>query len=92
MELEQEPSWMDLIFAYLKTGESPKNKTKARIMRMKAAHNVIYDYKLYKRGYSMPLLKCVIPSKKNYVMREIHKGICGNHAGGQSIAFKALRQ
>ena len=25
-------------------------------------------------------------------MREIHKGICGNHTVGQSFAFKALRQ
>ena len=25
-------------------------------------------------------------------MREIHEGICRNHAGGQSLAFKALRQ
>ena len=25
-------------------------------------------------------------------MREIHEGICGNHARGQSLAFKALRQ
>ena len=25
-------------------------------------------------------------------MREIHEGICGNHAGGQALAHKALRQ
>ena len=33
----------------------------------------------------MPLLKCVMPSKSNYIMREIHKGICGNHAEGAII-------
>ena len=40
----------------------------------------------------MPLLKCVIPSEAKYIMRKIHKGICGNHVGGQSLAFKALKQ
>ena len=25
-------------------------------------------------------------------MREIHEGICGNHAGGQALAHKVLRQ
>ena len=40
----------------------------------------------------MPLLKCPIPSKAKYIMREIHEGTCGNHAGVQSLVFKALRQ
>ena len=40
----------------------------------------------------MLLLKCVTPSEVNYIMREIHEGTCGNHAGGSSLAFKALRQ
>ena len=82
MELEQEPSWMDSIIAYLKTCELPENKTKARILRLKAARYVIYDDKLYRRGYLMPLLNCVTPSEADYIMRDIHKGICGNHTRG----------
>ena len=54
MELTQEPSSMD-ITAYLKTGEQLKDKTKAQILLLKAAHYILYDDKLYKRGYSMPL-------------------------------------
>ena len=57
VELTQEPLWMDPIVAYLKTGEQPEDKTEARILQLKAAHYVLYDNKLYKRGYSMPLLK-----------------------------------
>ena len=92
MDLKQEPSWMHPIIAYLKNDELPKNKTKSRVLRLKVARYVIYDNKLYRRGYSMPLLKCVAPSEARYIMREIHEGICGNHAGGQSLAFKTLRQ
>ena len=62
MELTQEPSWMEPIVAYLKTGERPEDKTEGQILRLKAAHYVLYNNKLYKRGYSMPLLKCVTPS------------------------------
>ena len=47
---------------------------------------------MYRRGYSMPLLKCGTPSKVQYIMRKIHEGTCGNHTEGQSLAFKALRQ
>ena len=92
MELEQEPSWMDPIIVYLKNDKLPKNKMEARVLRLKAACYVIYDDKLYRRGHSMPLLNCVVPSEAEYIIKEIHEGICGNHAGGQSLAFKTLRQ
>ena len=32
------------------------------------------------------------PSEAEYIMRKIHEGICEDHAGGQSLAFKILRQ
>ena len=53
---------------------------------------MLYDDKLYIRGYSISLLKCVPPSKAKYIMKKIHEGICGNHVRGQSLAFKTLRQ
>ena len=77
MELTQEPLWMDPIVAYLKTGEQPEDKTEARILRLKAAHYVLYNDKLYMRGYSMPLLKCATPSEMKYIMKEIHEDTLG---------------
>ena len=82
MELTQEPSWMDLIITYLRNDELPERKMEARIMRLKAACYVLNDDKLHRRGYSMPLLKCIPPIKVEYAMKEIHEGICGNHTGG----------
>ena len=83
---------MDPIITYLRNDELLKGKTKARILRLKAARYVLYDDKLYRRGYSMPLLKYIPPTEAEYAMREIHEGICGNHAEEQSLAFKTLRQ
>ena len=91
MELMREPSWMDPIIIYLKNGELPKEKMEAHILPLKAARYLLYDDKLYKRGYSMPLLKCVLPKEAKNIMWEIHEGTCGNHSGGQSWVFKALR-
>ena len=68
MELTREPSWMEPIIAYVKNSELPEEKTKACILRLKVAHYVLYDDKLYRKGYSMPLLKCVLPTKVKNIM------------------------
>lgn len=39
------------------------------------------DVKLYKRGFSFPLLRCLDLEEAHYVMHEVHKGVCGNHYG-----------
>ena len=81
---------MDPIIAYLKNGDLPKGNTKAHILQLKAACYVFYDNKLYRRGYLMPLLKCMPPTEAEYIMKEIHNGIYENHTGEQSLAFKTL--
>jgi hypothetical protein len=49
------------------------------------------DDVLYRRGYSHPLLKCLLALEARYVLREIHEGVCGNHSGGRMLAHKAVR-
>ena len=68
VELVQEPSWMEPIIVYLKNGELPEGKSEARILRLKVACYMLYDDKLYKKGYSMPLLMCVPPTEVEYIM------------------------
>ncbi|RDX58195.1 hypothetical protein CR513_62501, partial [Mucuna pruriens] len=36
---------------------------------------------LYKRGFSTPLLKCLMKTQVEYILNEIHKGIYGFHSG-----------
>ena len=38
------------------------------------------------------LLRCLDDEETNYVLKEIHEGICGNHSGARTLAFKALQQ
>ena len=46
---------------------------------------------LYKRGFSRPYLRCLVPEEAEYVMREAHEGICGNHSRVRSLVHKLIR-
>ena len=59
MELTRELSRMDPIITYLKNDNLPEEKMETRILRLKTTRYVLYGEKLYKRDYSMPLLKRV---------------------------------
>ncbi|XP_017227902.2 uncharacterized protein LOC108203469 [Daucus carota subsp. sativus] len=85
-------TWMTPIWSYIKNGTLPEDKTEARKLRYKAASYVDYKGSLYKRGFNQPLLKCIGGDECNYILREVHEGICGNHSGGSSLAQKILRQ
>lgn len=46
---------------------------------------------LYRRGYVTPLLKCLVEGEIEYVMRELHEGVCGRHTGGRTLQARVLR-
>ena len=50
------------------------------------------DGVLYHRGFTLPLLRYLDVEETDYVLRAIHEGICGNHSGVRTLAFKVLQQ
>ena len=46
---------------------------------------------LYKRKYGQPLLKCVAVEQAQYIIKELHEGICGYHSGARTMATRILR-
>ena len=72
---------MNPIVRYLKEGWLLEDKVKARKKQIRVARFVIIDDVLYRRGYSPPYLRCTNLEEADYVLREIHEGVCGNHAG-----------
>ena len=60
-------------------------------MQIRVAHFVIIDDVLYRQGYLLPYLRCASSKEADYMLREIHEGVCGNHVGGRSLAGKALK-
>ncbi|XP_076947029.1 uncharacterized protein LOC143618831 [Bidens hawaiensis] len=77
---EAEKNWMTPIINYLARGILPKKKADARKICHKALNYTIQGDILYRRSYLGPLLRCVDPQDENYMLREIHEGICGVHA------------
>ncbi|XP_075652789.1 uncharacterized protein LOC142623281 [Castanea sativa] len=90
-EVSSEHFWMNPIVAYRKDGKLPNDKEAARKLKVKAAQFVLIKNILYKRGFSRPYLRCLTSEESNYVMREVHEGICGNHSGSRSLVHKLLR-
>ena len=79
------------MMAYLRSGILPDEKEAARKLKVKASQFVIIKDVLYKRGLSQPYLRCLNYEEADYVMREIHEGICGNHSGARSLVHKVIQ-
>ncbi|KAI5322325.1 hypothetical protein L3X38_031397 [Prunus dulcis] len=90
--INHSPTWMDPILQFLQNQTLPANSAKARRVRYRYARYLIINGSLYKRGFSLPYLRCLTPEEGHYVLREIHEGICGNHSSARSLAHKAIRQ
>ena len=74
--IQRANSWMTLIVAFLQDGHLPKNREEAKKVKKRAARFTILSDTLYKRGFSMPYLKCVDKEEAQYILAEIHQGIC----------------
>ena len=84
-------SWMTPIIFFLQDGHLLQNTEEAKKIRKRAARFTILNDTLYKRGFSMPYLKCVDEEEARYIMEEIHGGICGDRADPRSLVNKVIR-
>ena len=90
-EVYSECNWTTPLMANLKTDVLPDGKDAARKLKVQASRFVLIKDVLYKRGFSRPYLRCLGHEEANYVMREIHEGICRNHSGAQSLVLKLIQ-
>ena len=86
------PSWMDPIWDYITDGRLPDDPKEAAKIRTRPARFTNHKGSLYKRGFFTPVLKCIVGKDTEYVLREVHEGICGNHIRARALAGKVLRQ
>jgi len=68
-----------------------ENEAEERRVRRQAASYIVVSEELFRRGFSIPLLKCLDPTQAEYVLAELHRGICGMHLGTRSMAVRVLR-
>ena len=83
---------MDPITQYINTGELPNKKDQAHKVRVQYARFSVINGQLFKRSLNGLYLKCLTTKQGQYVLAELHEGICGNHPGGKTLAHKAHTQ
>ena len=66
---------MTLIVCFLQDRYLPQDTEEAKRVRKRAARFLILNDTMYKRGFSMPYLKCVDEEEAKYILEEIHEGV-----------------
>ena len=89
-KIASKSDWTTSITSYLKDGVLPDDKEAARKLKVQVAQFVLIKDILYKRGFSHLYLRCLISEEADYVMWEVHEGVCGNHSGLQSLVHKLM--
>ena len=83
-------SWTQPILNYPNNGDIPKDEN-LRAFRTKVSRYTIIDNVLYKQSLAGPYLRCLEDLETTKVLKDIHEGDCGNHAGGRLLFSKVLR-
>ena len=89
-EIAVEENWTTPLIAYLQSSTLPDEKDAARKLKVQASRFVVIRDVLYKRGFSRSYLRCLTHDEANYVLREVHEGICGNHSRARSLVHKLI--
>ncbi|XP_022869801.1 uncharacterized protein LOC111389152 [Olea europaea var. sylvestris] len=90
--IKSTPLWIQPIMACLRDQSLPASRSETMKLRIRVAHFVLQEDVLYKRGFALPLLRCVGGEEATSILREIHEEICENQSGGMALAHKVLRR
>lgn len=67
--------WIKSIQMYLSNGDPLKGK-EGKKLGGKAAHYALKGGEQYVRGFLTALMKCLTPPQVDYILHEIHRGVC----------------
>ncbi|KAL0355721.1 UNVERIFIED_CONTAM: hypothetical protein Sradi_4019000 [Sesamum radiatum] len=83
--------WRTPIIKWIEEGLLPEDRWEAARLKTQATRFAIQKHILYKKSYTHPLLRCLSTEEGIYILKEIHNGCCGAHAGTRIVANKALQ-
>jgi hypothetical protein len=84
--------WRDKYIAWMDRRELPSDRSKARRVARMAKSFTLVDGELYKRAASGVLQRCIPIPQGCELLRDIHAGVCGNHAAPRALVGSAFRQ
>jgi len=91
IEVQMGRGWTRMYMEWFQNNEEPVDPQEATILRKNIARYVLIDNQLFRKGFSVPLLKCVESPQKERIMQDVHEGIYGSHIGGRTMSNKILR-
>ena len=83
--------WRMELIDYQKNRTLPSERKSTVKLRMRVGKFTMVNGTLYKKGFTLPLLKCVSLEERNNILQKIHEGICGSHFRARVLAHKAVR-
>src|SRR6266540_3821830 len=88
-----DPDWTTPYLSYLLHDKLPEDRAEAeRIARCSRRYVVVGGEELYHRGASDILMRCISEEDGRKLLKEIHSGICRNHAASRTLVGKTYRQ
>ncbi|XP_066160872.1 uncharacterized protein, partial [Oryza sativa Japonica Group] len=87
-----EADWREPFIRFLTSQELPQDKDEAERISRRSKLYVLHESELYKKSPSGILQRCVSLEEGRQLLKDIHSGICGNHAAARTIVGKAYRQ
>nr|AAR96234.1 putative polyprotein [Oryza sativa Japonica Group]ABF96264.1 retrotransposon protein, putative, Ty3-gypsy subclass [Oryza sativa Japonica Group] len=87
-----EADWREPLIRFLTSQELPQDKDEAERISRRSKLYVMHEAELYKKSPSGILQRCVSLEEGRQLLKDIHSGICGNHAAARTIVGKAYRQ
>ncbi|XP_074265766.1 uncharacterized protein LOC141588210 [Silene latifolia] len=89
---QQDADWRVPYLNWLRDGTLPEDRKETQSFRIKASKYIMIDNILFRKSLAGPYLRCLSKEEAETVLRDVHGGECGNHAGGRSLSNKILRQ
>ncbi|KAK0602961.1 hypothetical protein LWI29_038546 [Acer saccharum] len=85
-------TWMAPIMKFLQDGTLPEEKSASLRVRRQSPRYLLINRVLYRRGYSLPYLRCIAPPQTDLVLQEVHGGTCGSHSVRANLGHRITRQ
>ena len=85
------PDWTIPYLAYMTRGELPEDETLAGQITRWSKSMTIVNGELHHCSVTAAFQRCVSPEEGREILREIHEGDCGHHAGSKYLVAKAFR-
>jgi len=71
---------------YLGDGMLLVEPAEAKAVKRNAGRYTLADRKLFRHGYTHPILTSISGDQCTHIMKEIHEGICGSHVRGRALS------